>query len=300
MSFRILLSFLFIINTALLGQNNTVLPPLSFEETIKRNYYELEYDEFHEQAKWVYYKLDSTNIQGDATRKDNFKEDSLIKSFSAGLEDYKGSGYDRGHMCPAGSMKISQKAMDDTFFMSNISPQKPEFNRGIWKNLEQLIRNWVHEYKELHVVTGPILKGKLNGTIGENNVSVPNFFYKVIYTPYDGGRMIGFILENNELNNALESYAYTVDKIQNLTSIDFFYELDNIYENTLESKIGDFNFNAVNKKIDKSKTHKTQQTKIHPKDNSFQCRGIAKTSGVRCLKTTKRNNQLCFFHQNQE
>lgn len=300
MSFRILLSFLFIINTALLGQNNTVLPPFSYGDTIKRDYYTLEYDEFHEQAKWVYYKLDSNNVQGDATRKDNFKEDPLIKSFSASLEDYKGSGYDRGHMCPAGSMKISQKAMDDTFFMSNISPQKPEFNRGIWKKLEQLIRNWVHEYKELHVVTGPILTGELNGTIGENNVSVPNFFYKVIYTPYDGGRMIGFILENKKLNTDLESNAYTVDKIQSLTNIDFFYGLDNIYENTLESKIGNFNFKADSNKIYKTKAHKTQQTKIYPKDNSFQCRGIAKTTGVRCLKTTKRNNQLCYFHQNQE
>ena len=299
MDLNILLSFLFVLNAFAFGQNNLELPPLSFDETINRDFYQLEYNEEHEQANWVYYRLDISILQGEAKRKDNFKEDSLITSFSASLNDYKGSGYDRGHLCPAGSMKINQKAMDQTFFMSNISPQKPGFNRGIWKQLEQLIRDWVYEYKEIHVVTGPMLIGEMNGTIGENNVSVPNFFYKVIYTPDNGGKMIGFILENQASNSALECNAYTVAKIQSLTNIDFFYELDNIYENKLESKIGNFNFKAVSKKIDKTKVHKTQQTKIYPKDNSFQCRGIAKTTGVRCLKTTRRNNQLCYFHQNQ-
>lgn len=119
------------------------LRPASKTPVVKHTYYSLEYSETHEQALWVYYTLTPNYINGTAKRKDNFKSDPRIATGSAALSDYKGSGYDRGHLCPAAAMKINQSAMDDSFYMSNMSPQEPSFNRGRWKQLEEQVRNWV-------------------------------------------------------------------------------------------------------------------------------------------------------------
>jgi len=95
------------------------------------------------------------------------------------LADYKNSGYDRGHLCPVAAMKLNHTSMSETFFMSNISPQEPNFNRGIWKNIEALVREWGWNTKS-HVVSGPIFKDN-KGSIGANKVTVPGHYYKVIY-----------------------------------------------------------------------------------------------------------------------
>jgi len=93
----------------------------------------------------------------------------LYPTQSAVLADYKGSGYDRGHLCPAGDMKLDQHAMDETFFMSNLSPQTPAFNRDKWRELEEQVRKWGRQYDMTFIATGPILDTVL-GTIGENEI----------------------------------------------------------------------------------------------------------------------------------
>ena len=110
--------------------------PESQGELVKHKYYTLSYNEDCEQANWVAYKLTSDMVLGHAVRKNNFKEDPDVETGSAKLIDYKGSGYDRGHLCPAAAMKISNQAMSESFYMSNMSPQVPGFNRGKWKSLE--------------------------------------------------------------------------------------------------------------------------------------------------------------------
>jgi endonuclease G len=90
-------------------------------------------------------------------RKDNFRSDPKVKTGSAALSDYKGSGYDRGHLAPAADFKWSATAMSESFYMSNMSPQVPGFNRGIWKNIESTVRNWAVENDEIYIVTGPVL-----------------------------------------------------------------------------------------------------------------------------------------------
>ena len=103
--------------------------------------YTLQYNEEHEQASWVAYRLTSHHLQNPSTkRKDNFRSDPKVKTGSATLSDYKGSGYDRGHLAPAADFKWSSTAMSESFYMSNMSPQVPGFNRGIWKKLESKIR----------------------------------------------------------------------------------------------------------------------------------------------------------------
>ena len=101
--------------------------PKSSGEIITHNYYSLSYNEYHEQANWVHYKLRNALILGTAVRKDNFRADYNVSTKSASPYDYKGTGYDRGHLAPAGDMKINSVAMSESFFMSNISPQNPSF-----------------------------------------------------------------------------------------------------------------------------------------------------------------------------
>jgi len=145
--------------------------PKSNREIINHTYYSLSYSEKHEQAEWVYYKLTPQMINGNIERTDDFRSDPYVRTGSASKSDYYKSGYDRGHLAPAGDMKISQKAMSESFYRSNMSPQTPSFNRGGWKNLESLIRSWVIAEREIHIITGGIFQNKL-GRIGTNEVTI--------------------------------------------------------------------------------------------------------------------------------
>lgn len=205
-------------------------------QIIHHSFYSLSYNEKHEQADWVMYELTKDMIQsGVIKRKDSFRVDPEVKSGSAKLLDYKKSGYDRGHLCPAGDMKISKTAMSESFYMSNMSPQAPSFNRGIWKKLESYVRDWATENNEIYVVTGGVLNSEIITTIGKNNVSVPKYYYKVILdyrAPEIKG--IGFILPNEKGVYELEAYALSIDQVEEITGIDFFSSMPDSLENTVE------------------------------------------------------------------
>jgi endonuclease G len=210
-------------------------------DLISHSRFSLSYIEEHEQAEWVYYKLNPDLLKGFAKRTNNFRADSAVKTGSAEIHDYRKSGYDRGHLAPAGDMKSSKKSMSESFFMSNISPQQPSFNRGGWKKLETLVRSWATN-SEIHIVTGGILIYDLK-KIGRNEVSVPDYFYKIIFD-HNECKMIGFVMPNKKITKKIKNYVKTVDEIEMLTGIDFFYDLFDDIENELESvvKIKDWNF----------------------------------------------------------
>lgn len=207
--------------------------PKSSGEIVKHTYYTLAYSEENEQAFWVYYVLTPELINGPQSRTDDFRADPAVSTGSATLDDYKGSGYDRGHLCPAADMALNKTSMSETFYLSNMSPQVPSFNRGIWSTMEDQVRKWALKYSKLYVVTGPIFKDG-QGTIGEDKVTVPGYYYKVLFDGKD--KMIGFILPNAKGTNTIESYAVSVDSIESLTGVDFFPELDDQIENQLESE----------------------------------------------------------------
>lgn len=212
------------------------LLPKSSGEIVKHTYYTLCYSEEHEQALWVYYILSPSFITNDAVeRVDNFRADPKVQTGSATPEDYKSSGYDRGHLCPAADMKLNNNAMSETFYMSNMSPQSPYFNRGIWKQLEAQVRSWGLREKKLHVVTGPIFKDN-KGNIGKNRVTIPGYYYKVIYDPTDAPKMIAFLLPNEKSALQIEPFVVSVDSVEQLTQIDFFPELADSIETLLEKK----------------------------------------------------------------
>ena len=219
--------------------------PINGEQLVTHLGYSLSYNEKHEQANWVFYELTIDEVLGSIKRKDQFRADPNIKTGSASLSDYKRSGYDRGHLAPAADMKWSSKAMSESFFMSNMSPQTPSFNRGIWKKLENLVRKWAVENKSLHIVTGGILMDGLK-TIGNNEVSVPEYFYKVILVNDTSDlKAIGFIIPNKKSSKLLFEYAISVDDVEKMTGIDFFYLLSDVIEDKIEQEvsINKWNFN---------------------------------------------------------
>lgn len=213
------------------------------DQIIAYTAYALSYSEEHEQAQWVIYFLTRERLGGPVERTDDFRPDPDVATGSASLADYRGSGYDRGHLAPAGDMTWSATAMSESFFMSNMSPQKPGFNRGVWKRLESLVRFWAVENEEIYVVTGPVLSDGLP-TIGPNKVSMPRYYYKVVLDYKEPEiKGIGFILQNESSSASLQGFAVTIDSVEVFTGIDFFPGLPDDVEDRVEAQgAGAWNF----------------------------------------------------------
>lgn len=158
----------------------------------------------------------------------------MVSTVLAKLEDYKDSGFDRGHLCPAGSMDLNFTSMSETFYLSNISPQVAGFNRGIWSRMEEQLRNWTEEYDEVWEITGPVFTNNLD-TIGTNGVTVPGSFYKIIIRK--DLHVIGFLFKHQSASNRLSDFAVKIDSIERLTGIDFLPGLDTEIENNLEKNV---------------------------------------------------------------
>jgi endonuclease G len=239
----------------------------------------------------VAYELTKEETNKLYERTNKFMPDPLIKTGSAEDKDYQGYGYDRGHLAPASDMGYSSITMSESFYYSNMSPQVPSFNRGIWKKLESLVRTWAIENNNIYVVTGPILTKGLE-TIGPDKVSVPKYFYKVILDYSEPGiKGIGFILPNEGSKENLENFALSIDSVERATGIDFFNLLDNRQENEIEKTLclSCWSWNVVKSKssIDKSKS-----------TESVRCNGITK-KGERCKRMTLNVSRYCFHHEGQ-
>ncbi|MBS3776532.1 MAG: DNA/RNA non-specific endonuclease [Bacteroidales bacterium] len=223
----------------LYSQDIDYLPESTTGQVVEHNPYTLSYDEQHEQEEWVAYELTASKVNGSYDRTDNFRRDPKVETGSASLADYKGSGYDRGHLAPAADMSYSRTAMSESFYLSNMTPQEAGFNRGIWRQLESQIRDWARNNGSIYVATGPVLSGNYKEEIGPNDVSVPTHYSKVILD-YDKGsqsKAIGFILPNEKADQSLKEYATTIDAVERRTGIDFFHELPDNVENDLEGSV---------------------------------------------------------------
>ncbi|MCH8546597.1 MAG: DNA/RNA non-specific endonuclease [Cryomorphaceae bacterium] len=199
-------------------------PQIEKEESVLcHNYYCFVYDTVHMQSRWLAYKLTADMIVGEATRSSRFFVDTLVLGGTANDNDYRGSGYDRGHLVPAGDMVFNDTAMRESFFYSNVSPQVPAFNRGIWKRLEQNVRQYAHNLGKIYVVTGPLLGDDLS-TIGESEVSVPDYFYKAILVYNDSIQAgIAFLMPNERgEHQSLYRYSMSIRELEQKTGINFF------------------------------------------------------------------------------
>jgi endonuclease G, mitochondrial len=207
------------------------------DQVITHSGYTLSYNPVYRIANWVAYELTAGETHAVVQRKNHFAPDPLLNTESAVNEDYKGSGYDRGHLAPCGDMCWSYQAMTESFYLSNMSPQVPAFNRGIWKKLEEQVRDWAIEDQAVCVVTGPVLTKGL-GTIGHHRIAIPEYFYKVILDYTEPGiKGIGFIIPNAGSSTDLQHYAVTIDSVEKLTQIDFFWQLPDSEEKIIEGKM---------------------------------------------------------------
>lgn len=257
-------------------------------QVISHSAYTLEYSEGHEQPFWVAYELTAFEVAGAYKRSNNFRPDRTVRTGSAALSDYKGSGFDRGHLAPAGDMTWSSTAMSESFFMSNMSPQRPGFNRGIWKKLESNVRSWAEQNGSIFVVTGGILEPNLP-TIGRNRVAIPQFYYKVILDYQQPGvKAIGFILPNQKSSQSLASYAVSIDVVESRTGIDFFPALPDILEATIES----------NYDVHDWPTSSSSSRSYGSGGTATQCLGNT-LKGIRCRNKTNNESGYCYLHISQ-
>jgi endonuclease G len=208
--------------------------PSNSGQIVSHKHYTLSYIEEHEQAEWVAYLLTQDELKGTTKRKDSFKIDPKVKTGSAHPSDYKKSGYDKGHLAPAADMRMDIESMSDSFYMSNMSPQHPRLNRGIWKKSEELTRDWVRKHGDMYIVSGPIFSDDMK-KIGENQVSIPNSYYKIILD-MNKKRAIAFVFQNKKNEGDIFTYSCTIDEVEKKTSIDFFQELSDDIEDKIESK----------------------------------------------------------------
>ena len=233
------------------GIQDKMIPSGSAAEIVTHQYYTLGYSEKYEQAEWVSYLLTRENLKiPNVKRHDRFERDPLVSTGSAGYYDYRGSGYSRGHMAPAGDMAQNETAMRESFYMSNMSPQKIPFNGGIWRELEECVRDWTYTNGNLYVVTGPILNTVTEYIGKESKVGVPQEYYKVVLD-YEGGnkKAIGFIMPNEESKRPIMDYAVSVDEVERRTGLNFFVGiLDSRVEEQVESNYKTTNWKVSDKR----------------------------------------------------
>lgn len=201
--------------------------------------YTLSFDTLHHTPFWVAWQLTKDEANGTYKRANDFRPDPLLPPQHAVWETaYSGSGYDRGHMCPAGDQKWSERAMSESFFMSNMCPQARKLNQEWWEHLERAERRWAANEGAIYIVCGPIYdkESKVQYIGNDIPVAVPNGFFKVILSLRpDHEKAIGFIYRNDDSRQPMGDAACTVDEVERITGIDFFYQLPQKQEKELES-----------------------------------------------------------------
>lgn len=212
-------------------------------QLIEHTAYVVSYNYEYKVPNWVLYELTLSETLGNLRRHDDFDVDPQVApARMAQIADYKHSGYDRGHMAPNVDMNWNRLVQRECYYLTNMCPQKHEFNSGIWCDLENMVHYWAEQDSAITVVCGPVLpqsksKAQKMTRIGKGKVLVPEYFYKVILSPYGRNpQAIAFLMPHEEKERQpLPMYAVSVDSIESLTGIDFFPALPDNIENKVES-----------------------------------------------------------------
>lgn len=196
----------------------------------------LSFNKENRTPNWVAWELLGNETEGDVGRTNNFWTDPDVEACPT-ADDYRRSGYDRGHMCPAADLKWSRKAMEDCFVFTNMCPQDHSLNSGVWNTLENKERVWARRDSALLIVAGPVYEAADTLRIGPSGVRVPGAFFKVLAAPYgEKPRGIAFVYPNMSSPGNMENYVMTIDDVEKLTGMDFFSALPDSLENIIESK----------------------------------------------------------------
>lgn len=210
-------------------------------QLLKHSAYTVSYNARYSEANWSAWILTSERTRGKTKRDDyGFAPDPFLPVSQAVVtQDYAGSGYDRGHLCPAGDNKWNATAMKECFYLSNICPQTPSLNRGDWKELEDLCRDWARTGQTLYIVCGPLFTSSSPRHIGkQHKIAVPDGFFKVILSQHGNHFQAahGFLYKNGNQNMSFNDHAATVDEVEKLSGYDFFSQLPDAVEKKLEAQ----------------------------------------------------------------
>ena len=205
------------------------------EQLIEKSSYIVSYNRDTKCPNWVAWQLTAEHTDGPLKRMNNFHEEEDVPEPRATLQDYRGSGWSRGHMCPAGDNKWNEIAMYESFSLVNVCPQDASLNSGLWNSIEMDCRKWARKYGDIYIACGPVLLNREHETIGMNKVVVPEAFFKVILRLYPEPSAIGYIVRNNEGKKKKDQFVNTVDDVERITGMDFFPALPDSIENVVES-----------------------------------------------------------------
>jgi endonuclease G len=230
---QILFAFSSLVSFSSIAQNYEIPAQAPREQQIAHTLYTLSYSEPYELPSWIAYKLTPEQAKATGTFRDKYIADPLVTTGSAVPKDYKDAPYIMAQLVPVEDMFSSPQAVEESFMMTNIVPQKPAFNRFIWKVNGQLVREWAKEGNTLYILTGPVLTDVPFFTFGDNKVSTPTRYYKVVLD-VNGKRAIGFLFRSNTANGVAKSFAVSVDEVENATGLDFYPSLPDDIENEVE------------------------------------------------------------------
>lgn len=205
------------------------------EQIVEYEGFRVSFNKENKTPNWVAWELLGTETEGDEPRYNTFWQDEGVEGCPS-TYDYSYSGYDRGHLCPAADQKWSHDAMVDCFSLANMAPQDHSLNSGAWATLEKKERQWAQRDSAIVIIAGPLYGTTDTQRIGDAGVRVPGAFYKVMIAPYaNPPRGIGFIYPNMSAPGNMRDYSMPIDKVEEITGIDFFYNLPDDLEEAIES-----------------------------------------------------------------
>lgn len=204
------------------------------QQIIKYRGYTVSYNADTKCPNWVAWHLTANHTDGPYKRLGNFHEEEKMVEPHATLADYKGSGWSRGHMCPAGDNKWDELAMYESFSLVNVCPQNERLNSGLWNSIEMDCRNWAKKFGDIYIVCGPLYLNREHEMIGENKVVVPEAFFKVVLCLNGKPKALGFIVRNTDGSKKRDMYYNSVDEVERITGVDFFSALPDEIEDELE------------------------------------------------------------------
>lgn len=218
----------------------TITNPNAAEQLLPYKAMLISFNREHHIPNWVAWELTADETTGTEPRAKGFTHDDRAEG-SAWPDDYKNSGYSRGHMAPAADMKWDKEAMRESFLMSNVVPQSNSLNSGAWQTLENKCRTWAQADSAIIIICGPVIEPGLDEWIGATAVTVPRRFFKVVLSPnVRPMRAIGFIMDNGRVKGGMQAAAVSVDSVERLTGHNFFSALPDSIECQVEAEA---NFN---------------------------------------------------------
>ena len=210
--------------------------PSESDQKLCREGYAAGYNYDYKVSEWVSYRMTAQSAQGSVARKDAFAEDKEIPvAYRATLSDYKGSGYDRGHQAPAADMKSTKTTMQQSFLLSNMTPQFGKLNQRAWKVLEDKVNKWAISRKDVQVITGPIFTGS-EESIGQG-VTIPSAYYKIVMDPAKL-QAIAFIMPQEDIpTDKIANYRVSVREVEEQPHLNFFSDMPEEQQETLEARV---------------------------------------------------------------